>query len=260
MESNLNVILHDIHYPRVHKPTFNAALDFISQNKLKSLTLGGDQLDFECIAHHTKGKGLYRLPGAYRSDVEGFNNNILTPLENAIDEKVDKIYHIGNHERFESDLVEEHPELQDTINHVKNLQIEERGWRVIPLGHCSKIGKLTVAHGEILTGFGNQGSTYSAKKAVELYGTSVLAGHTHSPQSFTRIAPVEQVQKHMGWIAPCMCTVNPLYLRNRPTAWLNGFTIVETWGKGDFCCYPVIITNGRFSFNGKVYGQTEKGV
>jgi predicted phosphodiesterase len=250
----LYVAIFDIHYPLYNKPAFNAVLDFLGRNKIDGLTLGGDQLDNAEIAHHNKGKGLYKLPGSYRKNVLGLDTHILTPLEDlAGDAKL--VYHIGNHERFEYDFVEEHPELQDTVNHVKILELEKRGWKVIPLGHCSKIGKLTVAHGEILSGIGNQSAMYPSRKAVELYGTSVLAGHTHSPQSYTRIAPVEKVQKHMGWISPCCCTINPTYLRNKPTAWLAGFNIIEVMGNGDFNLYPVIIPNGRFSFAGKVYGK-----
>lgn len=253
-KTKMYVVLHDIHYPKTNWPTFNAVLDFLRQNKVDGVTLGGDQLDFECIAHHNEGKALYRVAGAYRRDVSGFDERVLQPIE-ALTEGVEKVYHIGNHERFEFDFIEKHPELQDAIDHTKTLRLAERGWKIIPLGHCSKLGKLTVIHGEILTGIGNQAGMYPSRKAVDLYGTSVLAGHTHAPQSFCKISPVEHTQKTMGWIAPCLCDVNPGYLRNRPTAWLNGFTIVEVQPDGQFNVYPVVVTKGTFSFGGKTYGR-----
>lgn len=251
--SKIWCVAHDLHYPLTNWPAFKALCDFLSQNKVDGFTFGGDQLDLNCISHHTEGKGLYRLPGSYLKDVKGFDIKILRPIEKLIG-KCERIYHIGNHERFEADLIERRPELQDAIDHVKILDLESRGWTVVPLGHNSKIGKLNVCHGEILTGIGNQAGMYPSRKAVDLYGGSVLAGHTHSPQSFAKISPVENVQKHMGWIAPCLCDVNPSYLRNRPTAWVNGFTIVEVQDNGAFNVYPVIITKGTFSFGGKVYG------
>jgi len=254
MDASLNVVLHDIHYPKINRPAFNAVMDFLGKNKVDSITLGGDQLDFEEIAHHNKGKGLYKLPGSYTKNIRGFDEEVLTPIE-SVTKSAKKTYHIGNHERFEFDFIEEHPELVGTVDHVETLGLKERGWNVIPLGHCSKLGKLTVIHGETLSGIGNQAGMYPSRKAVELYGTSVLAGHTHAPQSFTRIAPVEKIQKHMGWIAPCLCTVNPTYLRNRPTAWLSGFTIVEVRSNGDFNLYPIIINNGKFTFAGETYGK-----
>ena len=249
------VVLHDIHFPKTNWPAFNAVRDFISKNKIAGITLGGDQLDFEEISHHTKGKGLYRLPGTYLKNVKGFDEKILTPLEAALPKGIPKVYHIGNHERFEYDFIESHPELQDAVDHVKILKLEQRGWQIIPLGHSSKLGKLTVIHGEILTGIGNQAGMYPSRKAAELFGTSVLAGHTHAPQSFAKISPVERTQKHMGWIAPCLCDVNPGYLRNRPTAWLNGFSIVEVRDDGAFNVFPIIVWDGRFSYGGRTYGK-----
>lgn len=253
-QSAIYVVLHDIHFPKTNWPTLNAALDFIKHNNIAGITLGGDQLDFECLSHHTKGKGLYRAPGQYMRDVMGFDKEVLTKLEAAAP-KAKKVWHIGNHERFEQDFIECNPELQDTVDHTKLLNLVKRGWEIIPLGHASKLGKLNVIHGEILTGIGNQAGMYPSRKAVELYGGSVLAGHTHAPQSFSKISPVERTQKHMGWIAPCVCDVNPSYLRNRPTAWLNGLTIVEVSAKGAFNVYPVIVTDGKFSFGGKTYGE-----
>lgn len=248
-EIKTHVALFDIHYPKINKAAIKAALQFLEQNKVDSLTLGGDQFHFDCISHHTKGKGLYRLPNAYEEDVTGFDREILKPIEERLQKHVKKVYHIGNHERFENDLIEEQPQLKGTIDHVKNLKLKERGWDVIPLGHCSKIGKLIVAHGEILPS-----SKYPAQKAVELYENSVLVGHTHAPQSYAKISPVEKTKKHIGYVSPCMCDVNPSYLKNGPTNWLTGINIIETRKNGEFNLYQCIITNGKFSFAGKLYG------
>ena len=252
-KSKIAVILHDIHYPLIHKPSIAAVFDFLEYNKVDNIVLGGDQFHFDCISHHTRGKGLYRLPSSYKNHVEGFDKNILTPLE-TLTKNAKRVYILGNHERFEHDLIEEHPELMGIVDHVSILKLKERGWNVIPLGHCSKLGNLTVAHGEILSNYGN-GGLYPAKKAVELYGTSVLVGHTHSAQSYTKISPVEKTKKDIGWVAPCLCAVNPSYLRNGATSWMNGFSICETMENGNFNLYPVIITGGKFSFAGRVYGK-----
>jgi predicted phosphodiesterase len=247
------LILHDLHYPLVNWPAWNAALDFLSQNEITGFIFGGDQFDNAEISHHTKGKPLFRERGAYDKNTNGFRIKILDVVDKLLIGK-EKVYIIGNHERFESDLIEEQPELEGTIEHVKLLELEKRGWKIVPLGHAYKLGKLNVIHGEILTGYGNQGPAYPSRKAVELYGANVLAGHTHAPQSFSKISPVEASQKFMGWIAPCMCDSNPAYLRNRPTAWVNGFTIVEVMDNGNFNLYPIIISSGKFSFGGKMYG------
>lgn len=248
------MVIHDLHYPKVHWPTFNAALHFMRENEVAGFLFGGDQFDNEEISHHTKGKPLFRPRASYRRNEHGFKHEIFVPLMKVIPRDAPRVWIIGNHDRFEYDLVEAHPEMEGTVERVRTLELEKYGWNIVPLGHAFKIGKLNVIHGEILTGIGNQVGMYPSKKAVELYGASVLAGHTHAPQSFAKISPVEHTQKHMGWIAPCCCVTNPAYLQNRPTAWLNGFTIVEEMAGGMFNVFPCITLNGKIAYGGKVYG------
>jgi len=248
------VVVHDLHYPMYHKPTWNAITDFISKNPVAGFIFAGDIFDNLEISHHTKGKPIFRETGSYERNTRTFDANILKPLEKQLADAT-KVYIIGNHERFEQDLIEAHPEMKGSVEHEKLLSLEDRGWKIVPLGHAYKIGKLAVIHGEVLTGIGNQCGTFPSKKAVEVYAGNVLAGHTHSPQSFTRISPVDSADTWMGWIAPVACETNPAYLRNRPKAWLNGTTIVEVRLDGNFNCYPVILDKkGLFSYGGKIYG------
>lgn len=244
---------YDLHYPKYDKPAFNAMLALVEDIKPDGFIFGGDAFDNEEISHHTKNKPLYRERGAFRRNTVGFEENILTPLETVLPKGCEKVYIIGNHERFEYDLIEEQPELEWMVDHVTLLNLEKRGWEIIPLGHAKKIGKLNVIHGEVLTGIGNQAGAFPSKKAVEIYGSNVLAGHTHAPQSFTKVSPVDHKNKHMAHIAPILGNCNPTYLRNRATAWVNGFVVVEVYGKGNFNLYSVIVSEGQCAYGGKLY-------
>jgi hypothetical protein len=248
------VVLADVHYPKVHKPTLNAVLDFLDKNKVDGLVYQGDQMDFESISHHTKGKPLFRLRNGYMNDIRGFERDVLLPIEQKLTDVCERYWLIGNHERFEQDLIEEQPELEGVLNHVEHLQLYERGYEVIPLGHCLKLGKLNIVHGEILSGMGNQGSVFPSRKAVELYGGNVLAAHSHAPQMFSKISPVEHTQKHQGYINGILGALNPSYLRNRPTAWMSGFALVELHPNGFFNLYLINVINGKFSYGGIIYG------
>jgi len=97
-------------------------------------------------------------------------------------------------------------------------------------------------------------SMYPSKRAVEVYGCSVLAGHTYSPQSFSKVSPVEESQKHMAWMTPAACDLNPAYLRNRPSAWVNGFCVIDLLAGGNFNVYPIVVSGVQCSFGGRVYG------
>lgn len=248
------VAVYDLHFPVYHKPTVLAIFDYLKQNKPDVFVFGGDQFHMDELSHHTKGMPLYRTRRAYANNLEGFEKNILNPLDKLLGPDCEKIWIIGNHERFEWDFIEENPQFEGVIDHVTRLRLIERGWTIIPLGHAYKLGKLKVIHGETLSGIGNQAGMYPSRKAVELYAGNVLAGHTHAPQTFTRVSPVEHTNKWQGHIAPIAGGVNPGYLRNRPTAWLNGFVLIDVFPNGQFNLYPVIVYDGKFAFAGKEYG------
>ena len=247
---------YDVHAPKIHRPTWNALLDFVTQNRklIRGFGFGGDQLDNEEISHFNRKKIIYRSPASYKRNTRFFESDILGPIENVLGLDTARIWIIGNHDDWENQLVEEQPELQGTVERVELLNLRQRGWEIVERGGIYRLGKLAVIHGETLTGLGNQASVYHAKKAVESYGRSVLYGHIHSPQSYARIAPFTQSDKHMAWCSPIVGNTNPSYLRNRPTAWLNGFTIVEVMDNGNFQVWPVVVTNGRFRFAGRDYG------
>lgn len=249
------ICLADIHYPKLHRPTLHAILDFLQDVKVDGLVYQGDQLDMQNISHHTKGKYGLRSKRGYIKDVEGFQRDVLEPIEALLKPGCKKYWIIGNHERFEQDLWEEHPELEGLVNHVRILKLKEKGYGIIPLGHALKLGKLDICHGEILSGIGNQMGIWPARKAVMLYAGNVLAAHSHAPQMFTQISPVEHEQKWQGYINAILGATNPSYLRNRPTAWLNGFSIVEVRPDGTFNLYLINVIRGCFTYGGKTYGK-----
>lgn len=249
------VIGADLHFPKMHQPTWDAMVEFIKDIKPDGFIFQGDQFDNEEISHHNAGKPFYKERRSYLRNQESFDSDILTPLEKALPRNASRTWIIGNHDDWEFQFVETHPELEGVIDRPSALGLERRGWEIIALGHAKELGELNVIHGEILTGVGNQAGMYPSRKAVEIYAGNVLAAHTHAPQSFTKISPVDQRKKYMGWIAPILGATNPTYLRNRPTAWLNGFTLVELQGNGNFNLYPIIVIDGKFVYGGKEYGK-----
>jgi hypothetical protein len=101
------------------------------------------------------------------------------------------------------------------IDRFAYLEIEDRGWEIIPLGMHYRIGNLTRIHGDQLGGTYGAG-VFPAREAVEVYASSVLMGHTHSAQSYTRISPVDVEQKWQGFVSPILGTTNAAFMRNRP--------------------------------------------
>lgn len=260
MSRNLWVGVWDLHYPFIHKPTVDAIFEFVVKNndKIAGFYFGGDQFDNQEISHHTAGRPLLRAPGSFKKNTEGFNK-ILKGLEAILPEEAAKVWQIGNHDQWEQDLVEHQPELQGTIERPVLLGLDQRGWLVQSCGDHFTLGKLTLLHGEVLSGIGNQASVYHAKRAVETYCGSVVYGHMHSPQSYTKILPHSKRDKWQSWCAPIAGATNPSYLRNRPTGWLNGFMVIELHDPDDansnFNVYPITVSDGKFSFAGEMYGK-----
>lgn len=248
------IVAADLHFPKVDWPTWEAMIEFVKDVKPQGFIFQGDQFDNEEISHHNANKPYYKERRSYLRNQKDFDARILRDLDVVLPKKCEKTWIIGNHDDWEFQFVEHHPEFEGLVDRVTALGLADRGWEIIPLAHSKQIGELTVIHGEVLTGIGNQAGQYPSRKAVDIYAANVLAAHTHAPQSFTKISPVEQRKKHMGWIAPILGATNPAYLRNRPTAWLNGFTLVEVWDKGYFNLYQIIVTGGKFSYAGKIYG------
>lgn len=240
--------LGDIHSPEYDRRTWHAILSYLKVNKVDGVILSGDQLDLACISHWNKNNHLVKLKGGLKRDLDNFDRDILTPLESLLP-KCQKVWIDGNHERFITDRVQEDPELFGMLDHVRYLQLKERGWKIIPLGGSFKLGKLNVIHGETISGAAN-----AARKAVEIYSSNVLLHHFHSPSSYSKTSPVNHKHKFMAWVAPIIGKVNPIWIKNRANSWINGFTIIEVRRpSGLFNLYPVVILDGVFSYGGKVY-------
>lgn len=247
------VLAPDLHYPLVHWPTFNAMMDFISKNEIAGFIFLGDMHDNAEISHFNTRRIIFREPGSYARNTKGFEDRILTPVENALtDAGTVKIWIDGNHDFWCNQLIEEQPELKGTMERPLLYKLEERGWTVIPTGKGFDIGKLHAMHGETLKG-GNYTKTASAN-----YAQSVVFAHFHSVQAFTKVLPQSHKDKWIAQSLPAMCTTNPVYLRNAPHAWVSGFGIVEVDDKANFNCYAVVVTDGKFRYGGVTYGETKK--
>jgi predicted phosphodiesterase len=247
------IVGFDTHYPKVDWPTFNAMLRFMEKNQIDGFIWGGDQLDNQECSPYTKGKAKLRVEaGTLKTNDKEFDKKCLKQVESLLPAGAEKIWIDGNHDDWRQQLIDEHPEL-DGLQTYQNLDLKDRGWKQIERGKHYKNGNLTVIHGDSLAGIGNQIPGGHAKKAVEAYCTNVLYGHFHSPQSFTKILPFDVTERWMSWCSPILGDTNPIYLQNKPTAWLTGFTIVEYRPDGRFNVYPVVVIDGEFAFAGELY-------
>ena len=249
--SELYVCCFDLHFPRHHAPTWNAILDFTKKRKPAGFIFGGDQFDNDTISHHNSKKPILWKEGSYKAETEGFDKEILKPLEVALG-TAKKTWMIGNHDEWEHQWVERFPQWAG-FERPDLLNLKARGWKVAANTVPVKLGRLVVIHGDQFAGYA---PANLAKRAVESYTCSVLQGHNHTMQVYTRVSPVDHTQKWAGYVSPCACELNAAFMKNKPSSWVNGFTIVEVMKDKTFNVYPIVVTNGKFSFGGVEYGKT----
>lgn len=249
------VALFDIHWgyerrgghkvPIHDAKAISAVMEFVKDFKPDHFILGGDALDCSAVSHHRKGK-VGQVEGLrLAQDAKELRKEIISPIEKLV--KGRKIYHIGNHEDWLNDVIDETPALEGIVGAEDLLDLD--GWEVVTVGGASKLGKLVFIHGDQLKGGENP-----AKYAVTAYERSVRFGHFHTYQVHTKTAAVDMAP-HTGIAVPCLCRKDLKYAGGSPNKVAQGFLYGYVDAKkGTFNDYVVVITDGRFTANGKIYG------
>ena len=156
---------------------------------------------------------------------------------------------IGNHEQRVEWYIQAYPELDGIVDIDRNLDLTNRGYKVIPFNGVHKLGKLNVIHGFYW-------NKYHAAKTLEAFEGNVVYGHVHNPQMYAKVTPIDRKGYHTATSLPCLCNIKPEYKKDAPNFWLNGFGIVEYLpATGFFNLYTIIIIEGCFMYNGKYYGK-----
>lgn len=223
----------------------HVALQFLKDFKPHTVILGGDILDCGCISHHNHGK-----PGATEgfrllSDAKTLRHVLIEPIEALRPKRL--IYIIGNHEDWLTDLVDQIPALEGIVDIRSVLQLGSQ-WKIIPVGHAYRLGKLVFVHGDQI-----KGGEHCAKWATQAFEANVRFGHHHTFQAYTKTSAID-LHGHTGIAVPCLCRKGPKYGGGSPNRWMQGFN----WGyihpsTGLFNDFVSIIVNGQSVIQGKLY-------
>lgn len=236
--SRHKVPLHD-------EKAVSVAMQFIADFKPQHVILGGDILDCGSISHHRKGiagqlEGLRLLAEAKEA-----RETIIKPLEESVKGRL--VYHIGNHEDWLTDVVDEQPALEGIVEIGSLLKLNKK-WEVIPSGKASRLGKLTFVHGDTVKGGQNP-----ARAAVSNYERNIRFGHFHTFQMDTKTTPID-ANGHTGIAVPCLSKKGHRYGGGAPNKWMQGFLWGYVGGPDSiFNDYVTVIVNGKAIINGKLY-------
>lgn len=248
-EIQKTVLLPDIHHPHVDWRGMEAVNQFICDYDPDELVYMGDQISLDCISGWNRRKPLLTEGKRLMKDYNDFDAEILQVHENITRDDCRRTFMIGNHEYRIDTYCEYHPQLADFIDIARHLDLQGRGYEVIPFNEVHRVGKLNVIHGYYW-------NMYHAKKTVDVFEGNIVYAHVHNPQMYTKISPIDRKGYHMATSLPCLCSIKPDYHKNAPNFWVNGFGIVEHLpATGFFNLYTIIIIEGSFMWNGTYYGK-----
>lgn len=239
------ICVFDCHFPNHNKKLWENIVQVIKDIKPDYFVFGGDNLDMDAVNHWEIEKGNKRgMEGKrLRKAYDDYNSEILDQINQSLPDYCRKIWMKGNHCNFLERYIDKIPELEGFAEIERNLHLKD--WEIYEYRQTVKIGKIYFHHGEYT-------SKYHASKMVDVFEKNIIFGHCHTFQSHTKVTPVDG-EAHTAISMPCACDMNPMYMKNKPSAWVNGFGVFYIMPNGNFNIYPVISSKDHFIFNGKYY-------
>jgi UDP-2,3-diacylglucosamine pyrophosphatase LpxH len=240
-EEKKNGLRNQLHDPKAVEAVFKFAQDL----KPDRIILGGDMLDCGVISHHNKEKRRTTEGLRLLADMEGLRKDVLNEIERLTEGPL--VYHVGNHEDWIDQMIDENPSIEGIISLRNGLKLSDR-WTIIPQGGVSKLGKLHFVHGDQV-----KGGQHPAKWAVDTFERSIRFGHFHKAQLHTKMSALDVRDVRTGMSVPALCNRAPGYGKGAPNQWSKGFLWGYVLPDGSFNDYLTVIHDGKFVANGKQY-------
>lgn len=163
------------------------------------------------------------------------------------------VYIEGNHEFRLQHYLDKNPSLEGLLDLPLMLKFNERKnltFVEINLEYQIYNTKLYVVHGAYH-------NIYHTKKHLDTYNLPHLVyGHLHHKQVHTKTTRTTNYTcESLG----CLCDLNPMYLRNKPSKFQNGFGFAYVdWSTQQHTFYNIIIDDNQFIFEGKIFKYMEE--
>ena len=129
----------------------------------------------------------------------------------------------------------------------KALKIKERGYQYHPYNRKKllRIGKLSFTHGKFV-------GKYHAWKHLDVYGKSIMYGHTHDLQRHTKT--FDEGSTISAWSLGCLKDIDADedWLGGKLTNWNHAFAIVDIYKNDNYTVQIVEKIKGRTSLWGKL--------
>lgn len=243
-----NFVYSDIHFPEHNERALNVATKVMSDYKPNRIVLIGDAMDMTPVSHWIEDKKRMVENKRLKKDYQNFNVLLDKIVSKAGKQLKEVIYLKGNHEDWVDQYIDRHPEVEGLLEIENNIQLKDKKVKLkfIEYNDFFKIGKLYLTHGI----YANK---YHAFKTVDNVGATVMYGHTHDIQLYTKAGMAKGLDKHIGMSIGCLCDMSPKYMRNKPNNWMHGFATVDVLNNGNFIPKIYNIIDGVTTHNNKLY-------
>lgn len=246
------IVLPDLQLPYEDRKAVSAVERYMADETWDEWIQLGDFMDFDCISSFNR-TALRKVEGKTLADDYAYANDFLDRHQRIVRKRNRKAKFTlleGNHDQRIERYVDEFPQLRNTVEVERGLNLAERGigWiRCWSKGEFYKVGKCAFTHG-LYT------NAHHAKRMADSFGGNVVYGHTHDVQGHSKVlwgADKTIVGQSLG----CLCRYDQDYIGKNPTNWQHAFGVMYFMPDGHFQLYVVRIMGGRFiAPNGKAYG------
>lgn len=179
MNNKKVLVIGDAHVaPHQDLRRFKALGNYIRTHNPEYVISIGDFLTLDSLSDWDRNKSGKMEGRRYSADIEA-GNHALDYIDAATDKTI-KIYLKGNHENRLDRYLDHNPIAKGSMSIEKDLRLKSRGWKVVEYKDDYVLSGVRFTHIPISGGgkpIGNPGVT---RKALALYNSSVVFGHTHT--------------------------------------------------------------------------------
>jgi len=236
---------------KVYHPAYRCVEKVIKAYQPHGIVNIGDMTDMDSLCRFNLDKRKKMENKRYWKDIDSLNHLLDRQCE--LSPKAEKIYIMGNHEDWVNQYLEYHPEMsadRDSghggIDFVRDTQLKERGYEVIPLNGTKRLGKALFMHG-LYT------NLHHAYKTSQVYPKTIFYGHSHDVQTHSFTSPIDQKDVRVAECMGCLCDLNPSWMRNKPNKWVHAFGMFWLKDNGEFQMDRKIVIKDEAVVNGKIF-------
>lgn len=232
------LILSDIHMPYHEIDAIEISLEYGYKNKIDSIYLNGDVLDFFKISRYTKDGNAMSIKeerDMFFEFIAWLKSNFDVPI----------FFKVGNHEeRLSKYIMDKSPELASLpeLTLAQFLKLDDLGITFVDARQKCLMGELIVIHGhEFGESFFNP--VNPARGMFNKAKCSVLAGHNH--QTSVHDESSLRGEGMTCYSTGALCQLTPDYRPFAYTKWNHGFAMVEIDNDGSFEVHNKRIKKGK---------------